>query len=61
MIQLDEPKQKNCVYKLQWQDETKEPEEQEITKFFQIRVKSIKFLQAPAIAIYIYDVTLHIQ
>lgn len=38
-----------------------EDEEDEDEKFFQIRVKSIKFLQKKATAIYFYDVTNHIR
>ena len=54
MTQRDEPQQKNCIYKLKKQQgvNTKSTE-----KFCQIRVKSIDFLQKPAIAIYFYDFT----
>ena len=63
MIQLDEPKQKNFVYKIVWLNESKpeEDQEEEVTKYFQLRVKSIDFLEVQAIAIYLYDVTHHIQ
>ena len=39
MAQQDEPDQKNCVFKLQKKGD------RSLEKFFQIRVKSIQFLQ----------------
>ena len=51
MTQKDEPNQKNCIFKLQsWAGEG-------IEKFYQIRVKSIKFHEEDGIAIYYYDIT----
>ena len=41
MAQKDEPQQKNCIYKLQREEKDKGW----IEKFYQIRVKSIEFLQ----------------
>ena len=32
-----------------------------VTKFMQVRVKSIKFMEVDAIAIYFYDVTHHFE
>lgn len=34
---------------------------QTLTKFMQVRVKSVKFLEVDAIAIYFYDVTHHVE
>ena len=38
-----------------------EDEEKHQTKYTQIRVKSIKFLEKEAIAVYFYDMTHHIE
>ena len=54
MAQQDEPDQKNCVFKLKKGSNGLE-------KFFQIRVKSIQFLQRHATAVYLYDITNHIK
>ena len=51
-VQVDEPHQKNCIYEIQLNNQT---------KFTQIRVKSILFLQEEAYAVYFYDVTHHIE
>ena len=40
---------------------TKKPRPKTITKFTQIRVKSINFLDKSAFAIYFYDITHHIE
>lgn len=62
--QIDEPQQKNCVYRVRQQAKkqmTADEPQIAITKFTQIRVKSIKFLETDAIAIYFYDMTYHIE
>lgn len=51
--QLDEPDQKHCIFKLS--------NAQMVEKYFQIRVKSLQFLQKQSIAVYMYDVTDHIN
>ena len=54
LIQNDEPKQKNFVYMLS-ADATDKTDA--VEKFYQIRVKSIEFVQKRATAIYFYDCT----
>ena len=66
MMQEDEPKQKNCIYKLHKTgtnstDEFRLLGSRSQSKAFQIRVKSIRFQEHEAIAIYFYDVTHHIE
>ena len=62
-IQVDEPHQKSCIYKtrVQPKKEGNSDEHEDVTKFSQIRVKSINFLEQDAIAIYFYDMTHHIE
>ena len=62
-IQVDEPHQRSCIYKTRMQPkkEGNSAEHEGVTKFSQIRVKSIKFLEKEAIAIYFYDMTHHIE
>ena len=40
---------------------SKKPRQKTITKYTQIRVKSINFLDKSAVAIYFYDITHHIE
>ena len=54
MAQQDEPNQKNCIFRLQ-------NKEVKLEKFYQIRVKSIEFLQKSGTAIYFYDISNHIK
>ena len=54
--QQDEPKQKNCIYQLKkWSGPEDDPLRRPIEKFYQMRVKSIDFLQTQAVAVYFYD------
>ena len=49
---------------LSGQDEpskSKKPRQKTVTKYTQIRVKSIEFLDKSAVAIYFYDLTHHIE
>ena len=55
LAQIDEPDQKNCIYNIKRTTNAVLGEEME--KFFQIRVKSMQFLQKNATAIYFYDLT----
>ena len=60
--QIDEPHQKSCIYRTKLQAKKDKLElELEVTKFTQIRVKTIKFLEKDAIAIYFYDMTHHVE
>ena len=54
--QVDEPCQKECIYRLKKTQERGPPQ----IKYQQIRVKSINFLEQPATAIYFYDMTQHL-
>ena len=58
LIQCDEPKQKNFVYMLSTDATDKTSA---VEKFYQIRVKSIEFVQKRATAIYFYDCTSQIM
>lgn len=58
MIQEDEPKQKSCIYKMKKQDDQLKKGK---SKYAQIRVKSIKFQETEATAIYFYDFTHHME
>ena len=67
MAQVDEPSQKNCIYRLQVKAQ---PVNQTVTsgepkdytdKFIQIRVRSISYHEVDAVAIYFYDMTHHIE
>ena len=56
LAQCDEVKQKYCIYEL-----SKEVKGgKKIEKYVQIRVKSIEFLNKPAIAVYFYNMTDHV-
>ena len=57
IAQRDEPNQENYVYRLRCQDNKEGEDEHFIEKFFQIRVRSIEFLQKSSTAIYFYDLT----
>ena len=50
-IQVDEPAQKGCVYRVSL----------EKSKYYQVRVKSITFHEQAAVAIYFYNVTHHME
>ena len=65
-IQVDEPHQRSCIYKTRVKAKTKDNSAEEktdgfVTKFSQIRVKSINFLEENAVAVYFYDMTHHIE
>ena len=50
LLQKDEPDQKSCIYKLTTkklvdQGEGQRPYEEVVVKYFQIRVKSVEFMQ----------------
>ena len=57
--QVDEPHQRSCIYSTQVVAQAKNQEP--TTKYLQIRVKSIKFLEKEAVAVYFYDMTHHIE
>ena len=57
--QVDEPHQRSCIYRTQVVSQAKNQEP--TSKYLQIRVKSIKFLEKEAVAVYFYDMTHHIE
>ena len=62
LLQKDEPDQKSCIYKLTTkklvdQGEGQRPYEEVVVKYFQIRVKSVEFMQKYGIAVYFYNFT----
>lgn len=61
LAQQDEPNQKNCVYSVKFDEPAGNRNDEEaigqVEKFFQVRVKSLEFLQKKATAVYFYDVT----
>ena len=59
LAQRDEPKQKNCIFKLKQQQlqRARDGSTKPVEKYYQIRVKSIDFLQKSATAVYFYDFT----
>lgn len=59
IMQEDEKKQKQCIYKLQKENEVAEVEEK--NRFKQVRVKSIEFEEEFAIAVYFYDFSHHME
>ena len=60
MSQKDEPDQKNCIYQVRSTPRLFALEEVQ-TKYSQIRVKSINYLDSSAVAVYFYDFTQHIK
>ena len=66
MMQKDEPNQKSCIYKMQTKRlvpdaQGKGQREEIVEKYFQIRVKSVEFMQKRAIALYFYNFTWQLQ
>ena len=67
LAQVDEPSQKNCIYRLQLKAQpanlnmTFGEAKPYIDKFIQIRVRSISYHEVDAVAIYFYDMTHHIE
>ena len=59
LAQLDEAKQRYCIYQFQDQDEKNSTKG--VEKMYQIRVKSIEFQDEHAIAIYFYNMTREIE
>ena len=59
--QINEPDQKACIYKVMLKSHQVPDMGRAMSKFYQVRVKSIKFHEMDAIAIYFYDVTHHIE
>ena len=52
VAQKDEPNQRNCIYQVLG---SRSALEEGSTRYSQIRVKSIDFLEEKAIAVYLYD------
>ena len=64
MIQQDEPNQKSCIYKLSAADNkesSSRPVPAKKRRFTQVRVKTINFKDEQAHAIFLYDMTHHVE